>query len=119
MNLVQPATPAELAQSLAEAAGRGQTIRLGGNFTKDKMAGPLASGDVSISTRGLRSVLRYESRDLTISVEAGLPYAEFRALLPRRETGKWFCLIRHFGDGYCRGRDRLQSQRTTAAPLRK
>ncbi|MGH9667074.1 MAG: FAD-binding oxidoreductase [Bryobacteraceae bacterium] len=81
MNLVQPGTPAELAQSLADAAARGQAIRFGGNFTKDKMAGPLGSGDISISTRCLRSVLRYEPRDLTISVEAGLPYAEFRALL--------------------------------------
>lgn len=83
MNLVEPATPAELAQSLAEAAERGQTIRLGGNFTKDKMAGLLASCGVSISTRGLRSVLRYEPRDLTISVEAGLSYSEFRALLAK------------------------------------
>lgn len=39
--------------------------------------------NVSISTRGLRSVLRYEPRDLTISVEAGLPYAKFRALLAK------------------------------------
>lgn len=81
MNLVNPATPAELAKSLAHAANSGQTIRLGGHFTKDGMAGPLESSDVSISTGCLRSVLRYEPRDLTISVEAGLPYAELRRLL--------------------------------------
>jgi glycolate oxidase FAD binding subunit len=81
MNFVQPASPPELAKSLADAGDRKQTIRFGGNFTKDKMAGPLACSDLAISTRGLRSVLRYEPRDLTISVEAGLPYAEFRALL--------------------------------------
>ncbi|HLJ17327.1 MAG TPA: FAD-binding protein [Bryobacteraceae bacterium] len=81
MNVVQPETPADLARTLADAAGSGRAIRCGGNFTKDKIAGPLAAADVTISTAGLRRVLHYEPRDLTISVEAGLPYAEFRRLL--------------------------------------
>ncbi|MGH7248617.1 MAG: FAD-binding oxidoreductase, partial [Pseudomonadota bacterium] len=81
MNLVHPETPEDLARSLAESAGGGQTIHLGGNFSKERLAGPVAPADVTISTSALGHVLRYEPRDLTISVEAGLAYADFRLLL--------------------------------------
>ncbi len=45
------------------------------------MAGPIAPADATISTSALRRVLKYEPRDLTISVEAGMPWREFTALL--------------------------------------
>jgi glycolate oxidase FAD binding subunit len=47
------------------------------------MAGPVASAEVRISTAGMRRVLQYEPRDLTISVEAGIPFAELNATLAR------------------------------------
>jgi glycolate oxidase FAD binding subunit len=76
-----PASPAELAQSLADAAVRQQRISLLGNGTKERMAGPVAEADVTIATAGLNKVLEYEPRDLTISVEAGITYCELSRVL--------------------------------------
>ena len=45
------------------------------------MAGPVLAADVHISTTALNRVLQYERNDLTISVEAGLPFAELQELL--------------------------------------
>jgi glycolate oxidase FAD binding subunit len=45
------------------------------------MAGPIERSDVAISTTKLARVLNYEPKDLTISVEAGLPWAELSRLL--------------------------------------
>jgi glycolate oxidase FAD binding subunit len=79
--VLTPSTPAELAQALQEAAARKQTIALEGYGTKHLMAGPREPSDVEISTSSLRRVLQYEPHDLTVSVEAGLPWREFTALL--------------------------------------
>jgi glycolate oxidase FAD binding subunit len=40
------------------------------------MAGPIAPAAVRISTTGMKRILKYEPRDLTISVDAGIPYIE-------------------------------------------
>ncbi len=45
------------------------------------MAGPIEPADVSVTTLSLRGVLRYEPRDLTISVAAGLSWRELTTLL--------------------------------------
>jgi glycolate oxidase FAD binding subunit len=45
------------------------------------MAGPTEPADVAISTSALHRVLEYEPHDLTISVEAGLPWRELTSLL--------------------------------------
>ncbi len=45
------------------------------------MAGPVEASDVTISTSRLNRVLDYEPRDLTVSVEAGIPWNEFTNLL--------------------------------------
>jgi len=74
--VLEPQSPAELAGLLHDAAARGRTIALGGNGTKARMAGPIAAADVGINTAGMRRVLHYEPNDLTISVEAGLPWSE-------------------------------------------
>jgi glycolate oxidase FAD binding subunit len=76
-----PSSPAELADALREAAGRGQTIALAGNSTKRRMAGPIEAADVSITTLSIRRVVQYEPRDLTISVDAGLCWRELENLL--------------------------------------
>lgn len=81
MSELCPATPAELAQTLADAASRHQKIRLGGNFSKPGAT----AGDVTISTRALNRVLTFEPKDLTISVETGLPYAELARLLDQHQ----------------------------------
>ena len=57
-----------------------RTILLEGAGSKRAMGGP-AEGDDTISTAGLRRVLEYEPRDLTVSVEAGMPWRELTQLL--------------------------------------
>ena len=76
-----PETHDDLAEALSRAARHMRTICLEGNGSKRLMAGPVAAADESISTAGLRRVLEYDPRDLTISVEAGLPWRDFGALL--------------------------------------
>jgi glycolate oxidase FAD binding subunit len=79
--VLAPSTPAELAEALRDAAGRGQTIALAGNSTKRRMAGPIEPADIAITTVSLRRVVEYEPRDLTISVEAGLRWRDLEQLL--------------------------------------
>lgn len=76
-----PATASELAQALCACAAKGDTIQLGGAFTKDRQGGSIPVPSTRISTSALRRVLKYEPHDLTISVEAGLPWAELESLL--------------------------------------
>jgi glycolate oxidase FAD binding subunit len=76
-----PSNPAELAEALREAASNRRTVTLSGNSTKHLMAGPIEPADVGITTTALQRVIEYEPRDLTISVEAGLPWRELRQVL--------------------------------------
>ncbi len=76
-----PHTPEELAEALGQAASRKQSIALDGKGTKRCMAGPVESADVTVATTGLDRMLEYEPRDLTISVEAGMPWRELSRLV--------------------------------------
>jgi glycolate oxidase FAD binding subunit len=78
--LIYPETLQQLAETLREAAARGGTW-LGGAFTKNSMGGPIAPAETTISTAKMNRVLQYEPRDLTVSVEAGLPFAELSRIL--------------------------------------
>jgi glycolate oxidase FAD binding subunit len=79
--MLRPENPEQLAALLCEAACEHRTIRLGGNFSKDRLGGPPAPADVTISTSSLNRLLQYEPRDLTVSVEAGMPFSELTAIL--------------------------------------
>ena len=79
--MLAPSSPAELAKALLDAASRKHTIALEGSGSKRLMAGPREPADVEISTTALRRVLQYEPHDLTVSVEAGLPWRDFTSLL--------------------------------------
>ncbi len=79
--MITPTTPVELAEVLATAAGRKQSIALGGRFTKNLMGGPTAPSDVTVTTTAMNRVLKYEPRDLTLSVEAGASFAEVSRVL--------------------------------------
>jgi glycolate oxidase FAD binding subunit len=76
-----PRSPQELAEALAAAAAGKRTIAFAGASSKRLMAGPVERADVTISTTAMARVLQYEPRDLTISVEAGMRYAELNSLL--------------------------------------
>jgi glycolate oxidase FAD binding subunit len=78
---IHPATAAELAEALRDAAAHLRTIQLSGAGSKRRMAGPVAAADVSLSTTALNRVLAYEPNDLTIGVEAGMRWCEFTDLL--------------------------------------
>jgi glycolate oxidase FAD binding subunit len=81
--ILQPSTSEELRDALAAAGAAKRSIELFGANSKRLMAGPVAPADVRISTAGMRRILQYEPRDLTISVEAGIPFAELNATLER------------------------------------
>ncbi len=49
--------------------------------TKRQLAGPIAPASVQISTSHLSKVLQYEPKDLTIGVQAGMPFAELSRIL--------------------------------------
>ncbi|HET8547557.1 MAG TPA: FAD-binding protein [Bryobacteraceae bacterium] len=76
-----PATVEDFAQALRDAGAAGRSIELRGAGSKQRMAGPVAAAEVAISTASLRRVLQYEPDDLTISVQAGMPWRELAALL--------------------------------------
>jgi glycolate oxidase FAD binding subunit len=81
MENFRPQTSEELAEALHNLAMQHRVIRLGGNFSKDRLGGPVADADASVSTAGLRRLLQYDPRDLTVSVEAGMPFAELERIL--------------------------------------
>ena len=80
---VTPSNAEELREALADAGRRRFTVALNGNGSKHFMAGAPAPADVSITTAGMPRIIQYEPRDLTISVEAGLPFADLNAELAR------------------------------------
>lgn len=83
--MITPQSPAELAEALATAAGRKQSITLGGRFSKRLMAGPVKPSDITISTANMGRILQYEPRDLTLSVEAGASFAEVSRILEQNK----------------------------------
>jgi len=81
--ILKPASPEELADSLRAAAEAGRSIRIEGASSKTGMAGAVPKADAVVSTSALNRVLEYDPRDLTISVEAGLPWADLTQLLAK------------------------------------
>jgi glycolate oxidase FAD binding subunit len=74
--VLAPTTAEELADSLRRLAAEDCTINLQGCGSKRRMAGAILRSDQTVSLAGLRRLLQYEPRDLTISVEAGMPWRE-------------------------------------------
>jgi glycolate oxidase FAD binding subunit len=81
MQIVRPGNPQELAQVLHDHATHGRAIRLGGNFSKDRLGGAIGASDVTVSTSAMTRLLEYEPRDLTISVEAGMKWLDLERTL--------------------------------------
>lgn len=81
MTEVTPASSKEVAAALRDASAHGQCVNVRGAATKARMGGPAQPAGLSLSTAALRRVLVYEPKDLTLSVEPGLPWAELTALL--------------------------------------
>ncbi len=76
-----PQTPQQLAEILHDLATNRRAIRLGGNFSKDRLGGLVVDADAVVSTARLSGLLQYDPRDLTVSVEAGMRVAELERIL--------------------------------------
>jgi glycolate oxidase FAD binding subunit len=85
MSRLTPSSAEDLAEALHEVNANARTVAVIGNDSKRLMSGPVLRADVVISTAGLRRILQYEPNDLTISVEAGMPFSELQSLLARRK----------------------------------
>jgi glycolate oxidase FAD binding subunit len=94
--ILEPSTAEELRDAMAYAGASKRTVELFGGNSKRLMAGPVAEADVRITTARMRRILQYEPRDLTISVEAGMPLAQLNAELARH--GQTIPLDGPYGD---------------------
>jgi glycolate oxidase FAD binding subunit len=79
--VLTPADAQELADNLRRLALHDSTIALQGNGSKSRMGGAIQPADQTVSVAGLTRLLQYEPRDLTISVEAGMPWRVLTAHL--------------------------------------
>jgi glycolate oxidase FAD binding subunit len=79
--VLAPTTAEELAETLRRLASANRTITLEGHGSKRRMGGFIHPSDETVSLGGLARVLQYEPHDLTISVEAGLPWSDLTARL--------------------------------------
>lgn len=72
---------------MLKAAGASkQRVKTGGHFSKKLMAGPTDAGaNLTLSTARLKGLLKYEPRDLTISVQAGMPFRELENVLRQNQ----------------------------------
>lgn len=68
---------------LCDAAALHRSVRISGFDSKRLMAGPVTPADIRIGTSGMKRILKYEPRDLTVSVEAGIPYVDLSRELAR------------------------------------
>jgi glycolate oxidase FAD binding subunit len=83
MQSVIPSSVRDLTTVLKEASALQKTIEIAGNNSKRLMGGPTTPADIKVNTGALRRVLTYEPNDLTVSVEAGMPFADLQALLAK------------------------------------
>ncbi len=83
--MLKPQSLDELAELLQRPAQHARTIVVEGCASKRLMAGPTIHADEYVTTAGLNRVLQYEPNDLTISVEAGLPWRELTELLAQHK----------------------------------
>lgn len=79
-----PATPGEAAEALAYAHERRLATGMRGGGTRLGLGNLPRALDLVISTEKLNTVVEYEPADLTITVGAGLPFAEMQRVLGER-----------------------------------
>jgi len=89
-NRVTPSTREDLAEALHAADSRGQAVAPMGGGTQLDLGMPPTRLDLIIETTRLDKVVEYEPADLTVTVEAGLPFAELQKRLA--EQGQFLAL---------------------------
>ncbi len=76
-----PSTIEELRAALLQCAEEQASIETRGAFSKASFGGPLRQATCRLQTCGLNRLLAYEPADLTVSVEAGMRYADLSRTL--------------------------------------
>lgn len=89
-DIVSPATAEELAAALKAADEAGKAVSPIGGGTQLDLGRPPARLDVGIETTRLNRVVEYEPADLTVTVEAGMRFAELQRILG--EQGQFLAL---------------------------
>jgi glycolate oxidase FAD binding subunit len=92
---VAPKTYPECALALGNASQRHQTVRIRGAGTKDYL-GDLRPTDLIVETAALTGIVAHVPADLTVTVAAGTPLAELRAVLA--QAGQFLPLDPPHGD---------------------
>jgi glycolate oxidase FAD binding subunit len=82
--IVEPGTPAELAQALSLANSAGLHVIPRGGGTKIDWGNPPTGADIVLSTKRLDRILEHASGDMTATVQAGCTVAAFNQALARR-----------------------------------
>ena len=80
-DIIAPTSTEELCEALKSRADGGAVMETGGAFSKPTMGGPSSSDAVRVTTSSMTRLLAYEPADLTISVEAGMPWRELNRIL--------------------------------------
>jgi glycolate oxidase FAD binding subunit len=87
---VAPSTATALAEALHAADQEGRAVAPVGGGTQLDLGNAPSRLDVVIETTGLNRVVEYEPADLTVTVEAGIRFAELQRLLG--EQGQFLAL---------------------------
>jgi glycolate oxidase FAD binding subunit len=80
----EPVSATELASILSEASGAERAVTPVGGGTKLALGNVPKQVELALSTARLDRVLHYEPTDMTLSVEAGIGFAEIQAILADR-----------------------------------
>jgi glycolate oxidase FAD binding subunit len=80
-DMIPPTSPSELCEALRTCAESNAVMETGGAFSKPTMGGPVPPEAVRVTTSAMTRLLAYEPADLTISVEAGMPWRELNRIL--------------------------------------
>src|SRR5262249_14868595 len=85
--VVSPGSPEEAGAVLRLANDRGLVVAPAGGLTKQQIGGVPERIDILLSTSRMNRIEQYDPGDLTISVAAGMPFAEMQSTL--REHQQW------------------------------
>lgn len=81
VDTIRPSDADACALALADASAAKRTVRVRGGGTKDYAGGDLLRTDTVLETTAMRGVVAHVPADLTVTVAAGTPLAELRAML--------------------------------------
>lgn len=81
--IVYPQTQAELAEVVAESYRNQCRILVCGSGSKLSWGGLATGIDVIVSTERINRLIEHADGDLTVTVEAGIKFAELEAILPK------------------------------------